>query len=177
MKLLVNIDTGAIHDASNVGSWVVPAGYAVLTMAGDVETLAWPLGSPTRCRVVDDQIVAVDGLQDVRVELKLAEINTAFEAAADQLISSYPAAEKLTWPIQEKEALAWQADANAATPYLDALATARGISRIDFLNRTAAKVNTFRAASATLVGTRQKYEDQVVAAIDVAAIEAINPVF
>lgn len=111
---------------------------------------------------------------------KVAQVNAMFEAAAARLTAEYPDPEKLTWPLQEREALAWQADNAAPTPYINALAAARGITRVDYLNRTLTKVGQFRAASAVLVGRRQRYEDEMKAAElagDAAAIDAIEPDF
>lgn len=102
----------------------------------------------------------------------VAAVNAAFEAAAARLTVSYPPSERLTWPIQEGEALAWNADNNALTPYIDALSGARGIPRELYLQKTLAKVQAFRAASALMVGTRQKALDKIAAAQDVAGINA-----
>lgn len=115
-------------------------------------------------------------LPAVRAE-KLAQINVAFEHAAAVLTADYPPSERLTWPAQETEALAWQANNAAPTPYIDALATARGIARVDHLNRTLTKVAAFRTASARIVGARQRYSDQVKAAATASAVRAIDPVF
>lgn len=93
-------------------------------------------------------------------------VNAAFETAAARLTSGYPNSERLTWPIQESEALAWQANNGTPTPYIDALAAARGLSRTDYLQRTLLKVQAFRAASAAMVGVRQKAMDQIEAADD-----------
>lgn len=128
------------------------------------------------------KLVAGEWVLDITLAkaAKLAEINRAFEAAAAPLTAGYPPSEKVTWPIQETEVLAWQKSSLALTPYINALAVARGIARADFLERTLAKVQALRAASAVLVGTRQKYEDRVHAAEqlgDVAAIDAVEPVF
>lgn len=104
---------------------------------------------------------------------QIAAINTDMEAAAAALTADYPPSEKLSWPIQEQEALAWQADNTTATPYIDALALERGIARVDYLQRTLAKVQQFRAASAQLIGKRQRLEDQIKAATTLAAVQAI----
>jgi len=58
MRLLVNEATGTIHDASNVGAWRAPDGYAVVEHPGDADAYVWPNGHPARCRWVNDAIVA-----------------------------------------------------------------------------------------------------------------------
>lgn len=111
---------------------------------------------------------AMSGLRGAAV----AAINDAFERAAARLTVSYPPSERLTWPIQEGEALAWNANNATATPYVDQLAAARGIPRDMYLQRTVAKVALFRQASALMVGLRQKGEDAIGAAQDAVSMGA-----
>lgn len=110
-------------------------------------------------------------------QLKLADVNGAFEEATAKLTVGYPPSEKDSWPNQTNEAMAWYADNNAPTPYLDALAGFRGIDPIDYRQRTVNKIMLYKEASAFLIGTRQKYADQIEAAEDDADLEAIVPVF
>jgi hypothetical protein len=104
---------------------------------------------------------------------QLAQINADFEAAAQALTAGYPEAERLTWPIQQAEALAWAADDTAPTPYLDGLADARGITPAEMRTLTLAQVQAFQAASQQLVGTRQRLRDEINAAATVAAVRAV----
>lgn len=104
----------------------------------------------------------------------VARINAAFETAAAALTAGYPKTETLTWPDQQREAMAWQADNAAPTPYLDALALARGIDRATYIAKTVAKIALFKAGSAALVGKRQKLADQIQAATDATAADAIQ---
>jgi len=104
---------------------------------------------------------------------QLTQINIAFDAAAAALTAGYPEAERLTWPIQQSEALAWGADNTTATPYLDGIAAARGIDPAEMRQLTLAQVQTFQTASQQLVGTRQKLRDQINAAKTVEAVQAI----
>lgn len=107
----------------------------------------------------------------------LLELNAESQRVASGLMSDYPEFEKLTWEDQRRDAMAWKADNAAATPYIDVLAQVRGIDRVDYLNRTLAKINAFSAAAQQLVGQRQKYEDQIKAAATQEALDAIKPVF
>ncbi len=100
---------------------------------------------------------------DELVARKLDDINTAFSAAAGALLAGYPIEERLTWPTQQAEALAWLADSNAPTPYLDGLAVQRGITAQDMRERTLQAVQAWTAASQQLVGTRQALRDAVLA--------------
>lgn len=104
---------------------------------------------------------------------QLAQINADFEAAAQALTAGYPEGERLTWPIQQAEALAWAADNNAPTPYLDGLADARGIAPAEMRTLTQAQVQAFQTASQQLVGTRQRLRDEILEAGTVAAVRAV----
>lgn len=102
---------------------------------------------------------------------KMAEIDAAFGVAANDLTAGYPDAERLTWPIQEREARAWEVDSDAPTPFLDGLAANRGISADQMRRLTLAQVDTFMFASQALVGKRQRLRDEVYA-IDAATPNA-----
>lgn len=97
-------------------------------------------------------------------------LNAKFEACANAVTGSYPPSERLTWPIQEQEALQWQASANAPTPFLDAISAARGMKPADLRTRCLAKVTAFRAFSAALVGIRQAYEGAILAVDDAGKV-------
>ncbi|MGB3289614.1 MAG: hypothetical protein WBA83_10085 [Burkholderiaceae bacterium] len=112
-------------------------------------------------------------LAEVRAA-QLAQINNDFNIVAAALTAGYPEAERLTWPVQQTEALAWAADNTVATPYLDGLAVARGITDIEMRQLTLAQVQAFQAASQRLVGTRQRLRDEINAAATVAAVQAIT---
>lgn len=111
-------------------------------------------------------------LEELR-EYQVAQINAAFEQAAVALTSGYPEAERLTWPVQQAEALAWAADPAAPTPYLDGLAAARGITADDMRQKTLDQAQLFLQASQQLVGTRQRLRDQIYAAKTAKAVKAV----
>ena len=69
-------------------------------------------------------------------------------------------AEKESWTTQQNEWSLYVQDANANTPYVDALAVARNISRADLMDKIGIKVLGF----ATLQGQLQGFEDQIEAA-------------
>lgn len=111
-------------------------------------------------------------LEEVQAQ-QIAIINDAFEAAAQALTAGYPATERLTWPVQQAEALAWAANPSAPTPYLDGLAAARGITPEEMRQMTLDQVNLFLAASQQLVGTRQRLRDQINAAETIEDARAV----
>lgn len=101
----------------------------------------------------------------------LAKLNDAFERAAGKLIAAFPPTERLTWPIQEAEALARQASPEAPTPYLDTLAAGRGKTTAELVERVAANSAAWRAASARLLAQRHNGEEAILAASDQTAID------
>lgn len=101
-------------------------------------------------------------LADV-VANRLALINVACEQAIALISAGYPPSEVLSWPKQEREARAYAADPAAATPLIDALATARGIAKPELASRIIDKADLFAQVSGQLIGKRQALEDQLVA--------------
>lgn len=92
----------------------------------------------------------------------LSANNRDYESATRKITADYPQLEKDTWPTQNSEAMKWVADpVNARTPWIDAAAQARGLTREDYLRRTLVKAQQFSKISAHLTGVRQKYEDQI----------------
>lgn len=160
MHLLVN-DQGSVvnvilADASfdpGVGFRLVSPNPAEATVGWQVDQhgVAWPPPSPP------DESPSIEEAR----RRKHAEINDAFESAASALTVGYPETERLTWTVQLQEVLAWDANSQAATPYLDGLAIERGISAIDMRTKTLEQVRQFLAASQVLVGKRQRLRDAV----------------
>lgn len=112
-------------------------------------------------------------LEDLRAA-KINEINTAFTQAAAALTAGYPESERLTWPVQQQEALAWEADPDAPTPYLDGLAAARGITPEEMREKTLQQTQLFMSASQQLVGKRQRLRDLVYEAESPEDLEQIQ---
>jgi hypothetical protein len=108
---------------------------------------------------------------------KLREVNTQAEAIAAQLTAGYPDFERDTWPDQQAEVLAWNADNTAPTPCLDTLAQYRGIDPVLYRQKTLAKVQAYRKAGWYLAGTRQGYEDRIKAAATQSDLDAITITF
>ncbi|GEM_PF-1412035 len=103
----------------------------------------------------------------------IAANNAAYEAAIALMTADYPSSEIATWERQRAEALAWEADPAAPTPWIDLAASARGLDRDQYLSRTLAKVQAFARASAWLTGLRQGADDAIRAADSVAAVHAV----
>ena len=105
---------------------------------------------------------------------KLSEINTVTDATIAVLTETYPDREIATFDKQESEARAYVADAMTSTPFLSALAQARGISLADLVGRVLAKANAFAVASGSIIGQRQALEDRLDACTTVEEVQGIT---
>ena len=119
--------------------------------------------------------------QDAQVKLaellatKRTALTTEYERRMQAIAAGYPPSERESWPVQTSEATALIADPQAATPWIDAAATARGVDRLELANRIVAKDAMYRVISGTLSGVRQRIEDEIDAAgDDMAALQLIN---
>lgn len=130
--------------------------------------LLQPLTATEEAQVVEAERVNAGA---ARVEA-LKRNNFAYESAINTLTAGYPQSEIATWERQRAEALAWNADPAALTPWIDTAATARGITRTDYLSRTYTKAVQFAQASAHLTGLRQRYEREITEAANPASVLA-----
>ena len=103
--------------------------------------------------------------QQANLERKAEAKRKAALSGADAAVAGYMAlfseVERSTWPKQQAEVEAVAADPAAPTPTLDALAQARGITREEQIEKAKAKVEAFVPLSAFIIGTQQRYEDQI----------------
>lgn len=90
-----------------------------------------------------------------------ARINAAYAIAVNTLTAGYPENEIASWPKQEVEARAWLADNSAPTPWIDSAATARGISKEDFVGLVIANADALAPLHGALSGKRQHLRDQI----------------
>jgi len=143
------------------------------TLGADANGQTYDGLGPVPAWLHDEEPPAPEPTLEEAQAAQLVLINVSFETAAQALTAGYPEAERLTWPIQQAEALAWAADNAAATPYLDGLADARGITPAEMRALTLAQVQAFQAASQQLVGTRQRLRDEINAAETVEDVRAV----
>lgn len=93
---------------------------------------------------------------------KLSEINSACDAILNQAVNSYPESEVLTFDQQVEEVKAYQSSGNTAdAPLLSALASARGITLDDLIQRVLSKRQAFSVLSGYVIGQRQALEDRL----------------
>lgn len=105
-----------------------------------------------------------------------ARIDAAYQDAISTLKAGYPDDETRSWPMQETEARAWLQNPDAATPWLDAAANARGLSRAELAGRIMANAAAFASAHGRLTGNRQKLRDQIIALGDSAPKEQMDAI-
>ena len=110
---------------------------------------------------------------DEAKRVKLAEINAACDAEIGAIKATYPDTEVMSWDKQGMEARALVLDATADTPLIDAIASARGIDRVELANRIIAHADQFATASGASLGKRQKLKDEINAANSVKQVVAI----
>jgi hypothetical protein len=163
--------------------WAVPTDYRTSGYFISLRHPGHPMEVPA-CRqasttYIGEAAVEPDpGLVLARVKTeKLAEITEKADAALGDMTATFSGHEKLSWPKQEAEALAYDADPQAATPLLAAIATARGITVDALVAKVLANVAAYEVASGTILGMQQDYEDQVAAAETVQDVQAIVPDF
>lgn len=106
---------------------------------------------------------------------QLSKINAAAQADVEPYTQGYPSFEQKTWDRQAAEAAAYAADSSAPTPWCDIAAASRGIDRVEFIGKVAAKTAAFMPLSAKVSGYRQKLEDQL-DAIDLTAADAADKI-
>lgn len=98
-----------------------------------------------------------------------------YEQRMQVIASGYPPSERESWPVQTAEARSLLVDPKAATPWIDAAATARSLDRTELAARIVSKDAAYRSIHGALTGIRQRIEDDIGAAgDDVAALLAID---
>ena len=105
---------------------------------------------------------------------KLREILSGSDAAMNALTTTYSENEKLSWPKQEAEAKALSTDPDASAQLLRGIAAARGIPLEELRDKVLANVTASEQATAIILGTQQRYEDELRAAETIEAVQAIE---
>ncbi len=115
--------------------------------------------------IYTEQAPTLDALK----RAKIAELHAFFQSQIDDMKKGYASYEVDTWKTQSDEWVSWNKDATTKTPFVDAMASARGIDRIGLLNRIGVKT----LAIAQMVGTQQSFEDAINACVTKAELDAI----
>ncbi|EGF1228656.1 hypothetical protein IB030_000117 [Campylobacter jejuni] len=97
--------------------------------------------------------------------IKLNEINQAYESAIKLVQQDYiPATEMLSFETQERESIAYKNSNYQDTslcPFMQTIATARGIDLRTLCDKAIEKATLYRQASGALIGKRQGLQDRV----------------
>ncbi|WP_069454686.1 hypothetical protein [Shewanella xiamenensis] len=102
----------------------------------------------------EPQELSIDELK-IRI---IADLTFAANTALETLISEYPSAEVLTWPIQVAEAEALINDPLSSTPMLDEIARGTMSKTIDIAHAVIAKSTEYRVASGEIIAWRRAVE-------------------
>ena len=89
------------------------------------------------------------------------------------LAAPYATPERETWHVQQREAEAWLADTAAPAPMITALATARGITIAELVEKIMGNVNQFRVLSGQILGKQQALIDRAYGADSIDGLLAI----
>ncbi|MEX4603429.1 hypothetical protein MY787_03865 [Haemophilus influenzae] len=81
----------------------------------------------------------------------------------NSLLAGYPQTEIESFYRQEKEALAWQANHNTATPMLSQIARVRGVPLEILIEKVIEKSAQFAVVIGIIIGQRQAFEDRLLA--------------
>jgi hypothetical protein len=93
----------------------------------------------------------------------LERINAAYQDAITRIMAGYPENEIISWPNQEAEARAWLLNACTPTPWIDAAAASRGITKANLVDKIMAHAALFNPLHGELTGKRQKLRDRIAA--------------
>lgn len=116
------------------------------------DTLQWEISAEKQTALFAQQKeVLLNKLADKADQLK------------NGLLAGYPQTEIESFYRQEKEALAWQADHNAATPMLTQIAQNRGVPFEILVEKVIEKSAQFAVVIGIIIGQRQAFEDRLLA--------------
>ncbi|HEC2410318.1 TPA: hypothetical protein R2A53_000469 [Campylobacter jejuni] len=97
--------------------------------------------------------------------IKLIEINKAYENAILSVQTEYiPSSEMLSFETQERESIAYKNSNYQDTslcPFMQTIATARGIDLRTLCDKAIEKATLYRQASGALIGKRQGLQDRI----------------
>lgn len=116
------------------------------------DTLQWEISAEKQTALFAQQKeVLLNKLADKADQLK------------NGLLAGYPQTEIESFYRQEKEALAWQADHNTATPMLTQIAQNRGVPFEILVEKVIEKSAQFAVVIGIIIGQRQAFEDRLLA--------------
>ena len=118
--------------------------------------------------LLHDPSIAVLSLTELKAQ-KISAIRAHFEGLVAGLKADAAPYEVETWAVQTAEYSAWVANNTTPTPYVSALAAARGMTLADLMAKIGAKV----AGLATIQGMQHALETAVNAATTQVELDAV----
>jgi len=118
--------------------------------------------------LLHDPSIAVLSLTELKAQ-KISTIRAKFDGLVEGLKSDAAPYEVETWAVQTAEYSAWVANNTTPTPYVSALAAARGMTLADLMAKIGAKV----AGLASIQGAQHALEAAVNAATTQAELDAV----
>lgn len=158
------------------GSWKLSQGPET---NWEVTITEWNLSDPVPSQENLDEVYAQFELLEFQaiVNKKLSEILDKSDIALSPLTSKYSKHEKLSWPKQEAEALAYDKDPLADTPFLSELAQSRGISLEELVLKVLKNIEIYSKVSSNILGQQQHFEDVLRTATTIEEVAAIVVVY
>lgn len=91
---------------------------------------------------------------------KQSEIVQKFKAAMSPITNIYTDEDIASFPTQEAEAKAYQADSNSPTPFIDGLLANRPtVDKATLVQRIIDNASTYKAVAGPAIGKKQHFED------------------
>ncbi len=111
-------------------------------------------------QLVIDSSLSIEQLFDN----KQSEIVQKFKTAMSPITGIYTDEDIASFPTQEAEAKAWQADSNSPTPFIDGLLVNRPtVDKATLVQRILDNATAYKAVAGPAIGKKQHFEDQLYA--------------
>ncbi|HHF7100124.1 TPA: hypothetical protein ACPQX6_001256 [Haemophilus influenzae] len=118
----------------------------------NLDTLTWEISAKKQTALFTQQ-----------KESLLNKLAGKADQLKNSLLAGYPQTEIESFYRQEKEALAWQANHNTATPMLSQIARVRGVPLEILIEKVIEKSAQFAVVIGIIIGQRQAFEDRLLA--------------
>lgn len=105
---------------------------------------------------------------------KLIAINALADTEINFIKASYPESEIDSWSTQEREAVEFTNDNTVETPILSVIGSQRGIEVSELAQKVLNNAASFKVYSGSIIGCRQKLENDVLAATTNEEVNAID---
>lgn len=126
---------------------------------------------PGLVRISDEEFAAIqDPLKPIAVIAASLQalVDAEYKRNMGLITAKYPEEERSSWYIQTAQAQSVLSGSAAATPWLDACAQTRGLTREELAERITVLDTGFQAIHGFLTGVRQLHEDAIGAIVNAA---------